>query len=658
MKKNKYTKIMKILLVVFLFSVTLFATSSKSYIETKIEIIDTPDVKAKDPVDWLLMFYMSGDIDWELHVIDSINELESGYTPGNVDVALMIDRHPGYDQSADNWSDTRYYHLAPGDDPMEIESEFIQSLGEKNMGNAINLRYFVTWAMDAYNADKTALFIFGHGGGLSGIGYDYSSNYKQMTLNEVQQAMFGFQIDLFAAEACGMGMLEIAYEMRTFTDYYLGNQRPMRIEALDYKAMIEELCANPLMEPWELGEVICQTYIDHNPYPAYEMYALINTSCLPELMTKLDYLSTNLSSMSTEYLEHLSDIREFMYYDDDHSTPDIQSMIDEIRIGFLGNTSLLQALDEFETEYHKAIVYKVQGKYASDSSGLGLFFPRDSTKIGKFTEYVGLTSDTVLEGLDFLADSLWDEFLSIYLASAEIIVYTPWVYRGISLNTEYQVDVVRGTLNVYGYYIIEPGIYNFTLSNIINEPSLIVENAESSKAVISGVVWSDNINPEVSSVEHISCWLETGVIYIVVESLTETSNGTLYVTKSTPIAIEVDQKSTGEFPYALGYIPPSSVYYFYIVDLIAGKYTIEIDIDWPVGLEVYMINGNGDFILEYLMGISGLDFQYNYTATFQQELIIGFCSYTGTGNFTFTIKIVNGTTSSTSISAFFVLPAA
>jgi hypothetical protein len=527
------------------------------------------------------------------------------------------------------------------------------------MGDPTNLRNFVTWATGNYPAEKTALIIFGHGGGLSGICYDYSSEHSQLTLDEVQQAMSGFHVDLLATEPCGMGMLEIAYEWSNFTDYYLADQMPMKIEALDFESVIFELCENPIMPAWELGELFCIAYSDSNPYLATEMYALINCSRLPRLMSKLDSLSTNLSSFSTEYLEHLSVIREDMYYDNYHRRLDIQSMIDVIRDGFPFNTSLLIALDELEYAYEDTVIYSIHGKYATDASGLGIFFPRDKERILGWGEYLGLETDTILEGMDFMDNSLWDEFLLAYLEVADNLTYIPWVYQEISLDAPYQVDCVRGTLNVYGCYVAQPGIYNFTLSSIINDLGFSVENADFSAAVTSDFVWSSLVNPEQGSIEHVSYWLNPGQIWILVDSETETSNGTLYVTKSDPKPLQLNQKISGQFPYALGYCPPPTIYNYYEIDLTPGTYELKIDIDWPVGLEVFIIDKPYSYILTEFFHIPGKDFEYNLTVLTQNTFVIGFGSYTGTGEFTF--ELIMDITSSTDLKfsfVFIVLPIA
>jgi hypothetical protein len=420
---------------------------------------------------------------------------------------------------------------------------------------------------------------------------------------------------------------------------------PMRIEALDYNGMIEALCTDPTMEPWELGEVICQTYYDHNPTPATEMYALINCSCLPALVTKLNAVGTILNSYSTSNLEYLSEIRENMYYDNYHRRLDIQSMIDEIRFGFPGHTSLLTALDELETEYHKTVMYSIHGKYAQDASGLGIFFPRDLSKVLNWAEYIGLETGTDLDGLDFLADSTWDEFLITYLDVADNITYTTYVYQDIVVNGIYDVEAERDILNVYGLYIYEAGIYNITLSSIVNDLDVSCDNGNPDEeiVIVSDFVWSSYVNPEESIDEHISYWFDVGFVLIFVGCDTETANGTLHIQKSNPKPIQLGQVATGQFPYALGYIPPATVYNFYSVDLAEGNYEIEIDIEWPVGLEVLIIDEQNEFILTQFQGIPGLDFNYNLSITESQTITIGFLPHTGTGNFTFTIKNLNST---------------
>ncbi|NHK30939.1 MAG: hypothetical protein FK730_06270 [Asgard group archaeon] len=227
------------------------------------------------------------------------------------------------------------------------------------------------------------------------------------------------------------------------------------------------------------------------------------------------------------------------------------------------------------------------------------------------------------------------------------------------MNTPYQVDCVRGTVNVYGYLVTQPGIYNFTVSSIINDLGFSVENADFSYAVISDFVWSSTVNPEQGTTEHVSYWLNTGQIWVLIDSDTVTSSGTLYVTKSDPKPLQLNQKITGQFPYALGYCPPPTIYNYYEINLTPGTYELKIDIDWPVGLEVFIIDKPYFILLSEFFHIPGKDFEYNLTVLTENTFVIGFGSYTGTGDFTFElIKDITSTIGLQFTFVFIVLPIA
>ena len=153
-------------------------------------------------VNWLLMFYLDGDHQYELAIIDALNELEAGFSiTGEVEVIIMIDRHDEYDRSTGNWTGARYYRLQPNSDPMIIGSEMLLDLGEVNMGDGTTLRDFVMWSQGLFLAEKQALIILDHGEGLTGISWDFTSDHDYITLDELQEAMSGLHVDLLVTEA-------------------------------------------------------------------------------------------------------------------------------------------------------------------------------------------------------------------------------------------------------------------------------------------------------------------------------------------------------------------------------------------------------------------------------------------------------------------------
>jgi len=595
-------------------------------------------------VSWLVMIYLDGDIDYEWGPLDSIQELELGFSDeSNVEVVFIIDRIDGIDSSNGDWTDTRLYRLRHDNDPMSIGSELVEILGEKNMGDNATLRDFVIWAQESYPADKSALVIFNHGGALSGICWDWTSNHDHMTLDEVQQGMTGLHVDLVVAEACSMGYLEVAYEWRTFADYFAASEVSMQIETLDYQGVMEELCANPSMEPWTLGEFFVQKYADNYQYDFYKAFSLINCSKLNEFMDELDTLGTKLTDALPTNITLISNLRGEMrtlLYD---STVDIGNMIDVLQDGFVFNSSITTTLNNLETIYNEVVLSNTTEEFNFPSiTGLALFFPQDNESVLNWRDYLdhGIPGD--LTNLDILEDTSWDDFLAEYIDIAPVLEprYSANIHdeESLEMDFEYELELKWNVTEIFFFQVSETGMYNFTLEIDSGDPAISLSNIQNNYAIFTEFPFSNLKNPEQGNIEQINIPMKKGIILIQIGSFTESTTATFTITKSPPNVITLNQENTGEFSPANGVQPPSAVYSNYALELEAGSYIIEIDIDYPTGLEVFIISSTGYHYLNYRYGILGMDFNYILNTTLTQTITIYFGSYAGSSEYSLKIR--------------------
>ncbi|NPE08948.1 MAG: hypothetical protein GNW80_11760 [Asgard group archaeon] len=636
MKKKQILKF-SVLVLFILFSNLQIISKNENHSNTTTSTSPVTKITPNNgPADWLLMFYLDGDHQYEHAIIDALNELEVGYIlTGEVEVLIMVDRHNEYDKSASNWNGTRYYRLLPDSDPMIIGSELLLDLGEVNMGDGATLRNFVVWAQGLASAEKQALIILDHGEGLTGISWDFTSDRDYITPNELQEAMNGLHVDLLVTEACRMGYVEVAYEWRTFTDYIAFSQNTMLIESLDYDAVISELCLDPTIMPWELGEIFGTTYLGLYAYCTFQTFSVINCTLLASLVEALSNLSLELIDMLPGDILNLSAIR---YESDEFSlrSVDIGTMIEVFQVEFQDNLVVKNILDEFETIYEEAILYNFNSPYSLNKTGMSLFFPIDNRTISPWEQYVNYTHPGDLTNLDFLNDTSWDEFLIEYESHAPFIPLESQPTQWLSFNRDYHLELTGKAAKIFILTVDMPAIYNFTLTVISGDMGFSLKNYLGDSVFKSDYMYADLVNPEQGNTEQIIHFLKPGISFVFINSLGNAS-GIFHATLTRTTEILYDQVVSGDFLPADGLNPPSAVAHYYSIYLDPGTYDIVVNTSWPVGLEVEIINHRNYYIVNHRYGIPGANFSYQHEMWEKRFLVIGIGSYTGTGSFSLII---------------------
>lgn len=195
---------------------------------------------------WTILLYLNGDNDLEDALADTMTHLAAGQASPRANVLALFDGGPG------SASGTRVYDLTRGA-RTQLSAPFAAS-GELNMGSGQTLIDFVTWAREAYPARNLALSIVDHGGGWgpsgtevipgalprpgrqswlaggSGLSWDFTSDYDYLESPEIRSALATItdngsdRIDVLIYDVCLMGMIEVAYQVEGYTDYFISAQ--------------------------------------------------------------------------------------------------------------------------------------------------------------------------------------------------------------------------------------------------------------------------------------------------------------------------------------------------------------------------------------------------------------------------------------------------
>ncbi|MCS7127690.1 MAG: clostripain-related cysteine peptidase [Desulfurococcaceae archaeon] len=223
---------------------------------------------------WTIMIYMDADNDLERAGIEDFNEMEMAGSTKDVAIVVMFDRHPGYDSSNNNWSNTRIYLVKRDLEPNIINSQLLLDLNEMNMGDPDTLVFLANYTAVNFPAEHYMLVIWDHGNAwrrsfreVRGVAYDYSDN-DYIDERELIEALdrinseVGVHLDILGFDACLEAMAEVAYDIgsRGYADILVASQEYEPFDGWYYTKFLTQLIANPGMSPIDLAKAIVSAY--------------------------------------------------------------------------------------------------------------------------------------------------------------------------------------------------------------------------------------------------------------------------------------------------------------------------------------------------------------------------------------------------------------
>lgn len=164
---------------------------------------------------------------------------------------------------------------------------------ELNTADPTTVRSFVTWARQTYpNATYSFLSLVDHGGGWApdlnrdagqprgirlrqaggwrGMSVDYTSGGTSMSTKDTHRALQGLGIDLVFFDACLMGMLESAYEIRNDADFLIAGENQL-FAVFPYETYFAKKLLLKTTTPKRLAQDMVESYntgvdFEKNPF--------------------------------------------------------------------------------------------------------------------------------------------------------------------------------------------------------------------------------------------------------------------------------------------------------------------------------------------------------------------------------------------------------
>jgi PKD repeat protein len=268
----------------------------------------TVNVKPLPHKTWTVAVYISGDDNvLDPGVNKDINEMEEFGNSTHCHILVQADRL-GPRNTA------RYYIIKDTNPSAATRRATIVSPRvfdqERNMGDPNELVRFVNWVNKTAPSTYIALIMWGHGGHWQSICPDQTNGNSFINIKELRDAMNSImgirnkKVDLLCFDACQMGNIEVAYQLRDYVKWMGGSAENVPLDGMKYDSVLKHF--NSTDTAYQLGCQVVQEYANYYDHRDSEVqtYALYNLSRITKLKDAIDELAKDLESGLKDIQRH------------------------------------------------------------------------------------------------------------------------------------------------------------------------------------------------------------------------------------------------------------------------------------------------------------------------------------------------------------------
>ncbi|MBS2040211.1 hypothetical protein JST97_34810 [bacterium] len=343
--------------------------------------------------DWTVLYYLNGNNDLQPDLVRNLIDLEKVGSTDQVTILAQLSRSPQKKPTRldGDWTGMRRYEVGKGSSKSKIVSKPVYSQPESpNHGESQTLGDFLRWGMKNYPARHTMLVIGDHGKGFEGTGFDYLHK-DVLDLKEFKAALGSSKPDLLVMDACEMGSLEVAYQLRDSAGILVASEEVIGTMGLPHKDFLGHLVAHPKLTPQQLATDLVNLSADDSarrvdagkPQSA-EQLAAIRLGRVEALGEAMQGLGRSLAASAIPRSQLKEMIEETQHFNlDSESKPDS----DYRDIAHFCQLLREQAGDvaEAAARVEKALRATLlgnhcQGEELSDGNGLSVYLPAGKIK--------------------------------------------------------------------------------------------------------------------------------------------------------------------------------------------------------------------------------------------------------------------------------------
>jgi len=356
--------------------------------------------------EWTFFVYLGADNSLSPFADADLDEMQQVGSDSNVNVVTLVD------QIGDH--DTHFYKVEYGsltETPLsEIDPAWID---EVDMSDPNTLITSANYVIDHYPANRYCIVLWNHGDGWrkepKKLVYRavIEDNGNMMRMDDVGHALsdvkahLGSKIDLVGFDACLMGMIEVAYEIRDHAKVMVGSEDLIGAEGWPYDTILEDLVNDPAMDSETFARNIVDRYAELCDGTPYWTLSALRLNMAYDLAMLIDDFADSLTSNWDEIRLARSNSQEFAfwYVTDFHEHIDLYDFCSEL------NTVEAQAV---MGKVDDMVINERHDSGLPDSQGVAIYFPVNQEDYDP--EYHASPDHQIM----FPVDTSWDEFLARY----------------------------------------------------------------------------------------------------------------------------------------------------------------------------------------------------------------------------------------------------
>ncbi len=286
------------------------------------------------------MVYMIADNNLDYFAMNDINEMEQGIAhadTSNSEVLVFIDR------GANGKPSHPYLMKIVPDTTSQIKSEILKVYPEINSANAQTLQQVLSDVdeLTPIRYQSKGLVLWSHGNAWLppevslysdrdkivdttslkklksfGLDEDFSdeNQHKEMDIVEMAHVLSAYHFDYILFDACFMGTIEVAYELKDICDYIIGSPTEILSAGFPYHHIMPDLLANHF-NPTTIARQKHEYYLAQKGILSSSSVSVVKTSQLEELAsfyrTQFAKEVSNINISKEETLYHKDSLQQF-----------------------------------------------------------------------------------------------------------------------------------------------------------------------------------------------------------------------------------------------------------------------------------------------------------------------------------------------------------
>ncbi len=431
--------------------ISLYVVGSNgfAYVGTRSSIWTNGSIVVKEPIrkPWTILAYLNGDNNLDAAIYQAFNKLEIAAANENIQIIALWDRRGN--------GNTIKYRVQSDQNPLLLSSAYVEgenmwSQRELNMGSPTTLAAFIRDVRTSFPADHYFLTIVDHGGGWSisslddgakrrwylggsGMSWDDTNGYQYLSSNAMREVLEeaageGGKFDIVMYDACLMGMVEEAYQIRNAADYFIASES-QNWASFPYDHYLQPVGQNTTAR--ELGIHIVNIY--HTSLSGYpRTMSVLDLSRMEAVRAALDSFSAALLDLSinqkTQVIEAYTLTQKFDF-NTDLTITNVDGYVDLVdfarhiqeRLPGTGAAEqagnligiLTQGTQPFIAyERHESGIFPQSNSYFNldHANGVAIYMPFGGKDDLDANYYIA-------SSLDLAAYTRWDDFIQAYLLS-------------------------------------------------------------------------------------------------------------------------------------------------------------------------------------------------------------------------------------------------